>query len=84
MAQLLIKNLDDELIHLLRVRAAQHGNSMEEEHQQILKDALTPQKNEAKIPFLKALLLEMPEISDAELQRHDDYGRKIEMPSDAN
>lgn len=78
MGQLLVRNLDDELVHLLKIRAAQHGHSMEAEHRQILKEVLTHQKNEEKIPSLKTLLLEMPEISDAELERHDDYGREIE------
>lgn len=78
MGQLLVRNLDDELVHLLKIRAAQHGNSMEAEHRQILKEVLTHQENEEKIPSLKTLLLEMPEISDEELQRCDDYGREIE------
>lgn len=40
MATMTIRNLDDELKARLRVRAAQHGKSMEEEARSILRDAL--------------------------------------------
>lgn len=40
MATLTIRNLDDELMAHLRIRAAQHGTSMEEEARNILRDAL--------------------------------------------
>ena len=40
MATMTIRNLDDDLKARLRVRAAQHGKSMEEEARTILRDAL--------------------------------------------
>ena len=40
MATMTIRNLDDELKARLRIRAAQHGKSMEEEARSILRDAL--------------------------------------------
>jgi len=40
MASLVIRNLDDELKERLRVRAAQHGRSMEEEVRVLLRNAL--------------------------------------------
>lgn len=40
MASMTIRNLDDELKARLRVRAAQHGRSMEEEARVLLRDAL--------------------------------------------
>ena len=40
MASLTIRNLDDELKQRLRVRAAQHGHSMEEEARSILRSAV--------------------------------------------
>ena len=40
MATMTIRNLDEELKARLRVRAAQHGKSMEEEARSILRDAL--------------------------------------------
>ena len=41
MASLLIRNLDEDLKAALRVRAAQHGRSMEEEARQLLRRSLT-------------------------------------------
>lgn len=40
MATMTIRNLDDDLKTLLRLRAARHGNSMEEEARSILRGAL--------------------------------------------
>ncbi len=41
MASLSVRKIDDETVALLRVRAARHGVSMEEEARQILKRAVT-------------------------------------------
>ncbi len=43
MATMTIRNLDDDLKALLRVRAARHGRSMEEEVRSILRAALKPE-----------------------------------------
>lgn len=40
MAVMTIRNLDDEVRDKLRIRAAQHGRSMEAEVRQILEDAV--------------------------------------------
>ena len=40
MASILIRNLDEEVKRRLRVRAAEHARSMEEEARQILRSAL--------------------------------------------
>ena len=37
---LIVRNLDDELVHRLKLRAARHGRSAEAEHRGILQDAL--------------------------------------------
>ena len=42
MASLTIRNLDDDLKRRLRMRAAQHGHSMEEEARRILRNAVRP------------------------------------------
>ena len=42
MASITIRNLEDGLKRQLRIRAAQHGQSMEEEARQILRVALSP------------------------------------------
>jgi len=41
MAQLVVRNLEDEVKARLRERAARHGRSMEEEVREILRDAAT-------------------------------------------
>ena len=42
MAMLTIRNISDELHRALRVRAAQHGHSMEAEVREILESAVSP------------------------------------------
>jgi plasmid stability protein len=48
MASMTIRNLDDELKARLRVRAAQHGRSMEEEARVLLRDALAAPRSSAR------------------------------------
>ena len=43
MANITIRNLDDEVKHRLRVRAAGNGRSMEEEARLILREAVAPE-----------------------------------------
>ena len=43
MASITIRGLDDQLKVRLRVRAAQHGRSMEEEARELLRSALSEQ-----------------------------------------
>jgi plasmid stability protein len=40
MATLTVRNLDEELVRKLRIRAAEHGRSAEAEHREILREAL--------------------------------------------
>ncbi len=40
MAQLVVRNLDEELVRRLKLRAAEHGRSAEAEHREILRQAL--------------------------------------------
>jgi len=40
MAQLVVRNLDNELVSRLKRRAAEHGRSAEAEHREILRQAL--------------------------------------------
>ena len=75
MAQLLVRNLDDDLVRRLKVRAAQRGRSAEEEHREILKAALSP----ATAGF-KELLLAIPAVGDdADFERPSDRGRKVTL-----
>lgn len=57
MAQLIVRNLDDDLVRRLREQAASHGRSAEEEHRQILRAAL-------RAGNLLDRLLDMPELGD--------------------
>ncbi|WP_338665894.1 plasmid stabilization protein [Pararoseomonas sp. SCSIO 73927] len=41
MGQLLVRNVDDEVIARLRARASAHGRSIEAEHREILRAALS-------------------------------------------
>lgn len=55
MPTLTIRNVDDALKTQLRIRAAQHGVSMEEEARRILRDALT-RAGTAPVPMGQRLL----------------------------
>jgi hypothetical protein len=39
-AQLIVRNLEEEVVRLLKKRAGEHGVSMEEEHRKILRKTL--------------------------------------------
>ena len=41
MATLTVRNLDDNVVRALRIRAAEHGRSAEAEHREILRQVLT-------------------------------------------
>jgi antitoxin FitA len=68
MASITIRNLDDVLKRRLRVRAAEHGRSMEEEAREILRQAVggtkTPknlgQTIHARFAAVGAIELELP------------------------
>lgn len=74
---LIVRNLEEEVIRELRIRAARHGRSTEAEHRAILREALLP---ETKKPSLKELLLAMPDVGeDADFERAPDYGREVDL-----
>jgi plasmid stability protein len=77
MAQLLVRDIESDVVRELKVRAAQHGRSAEEEHRQILREAL---RTKGPVKSLKALLLEMPDIGeDSDFERPEDRGRPVEL-----
>lgn len=43
MATLTVRNLEDDIVRRLRIRAAEHGRSAEAEHREILRVALVAQ-----------------------------------------
>ncbi len=70
MAQLIVRNVDEDLVRRLKQRAAERGRSAEEEHRQILRAAL-------RSDGLAHRLLDMPESgTDA------DFARRRELPRD--
>lgn len=74
MAQLVVRNLESDLIHRLRQRAAEQGVSAEEEHRRILRRALFGPEEE--FPDLKSLLI-MPDVGEDE-----DFARLRQPPPD--
>lgn len=61
----------------MKIRAARHGHSAEEEHRQILREALRPK---APTKSLKEFLLEMPDVGeDGDFERPEDRGRPVEL-----
>jgi len=77
MAQLLVRDLEFEVVHELKVRAARHGRSAEEEHRQILREALDPKR---PVQSLKEMLLAMPNAGeDCDFERPEDRGRPVEL-----
>lgn len=44
MATLTVRNLDDDIVRRLRIRAAEHGRSAEAEHRALLREALVGDK----------------------------------------
>jgi plasmid stability protein len=65
MAMLTVRNLPDEVHRALRVRAAQHGHSMEAEVRGILESAVSPE-GRVKLGSLLAGIGQETKLSDAE------------------
>ena len=73
MAQLIVRDLDDDIVRRLRQRAAERGHSAEEEHRQILRRALRGSD-------LAAHLLRVPNVgADEDFARVDDLPRPIDL-----
>jgi len=76
MAQLLVRDIESDVVRELKIRAARHGRSAEEEHRQILREAL----RHGPAKPLKQLLLEMPDVGeDRDFERPEDLGRPVEL-----
>lgn len=77
MAQLIVRQLEDEVVVELRRRAARSGRSMEAEHRQILRAALRPAR---RVRSLKELLLQMPAAGkDADFARRRAKPRRVRL-----
>lgn len=62
MANLLVRNVDDDISRALKERASAHGVSAEAEHRRILEEALMRPKRRS---FLQ-VLADMPDVGDDE------------------
>jgi antitoxin FitA len=74
MAQLIVRNVDEEVVKALKLRAAQKGVSTESEHRDILRSVLLrgPER-----PPLKSVLASMPDVGqDDDFLSERDSDRK--------
>lgn len=72
-AQLIVRNLDEDLVQRLKRRAAAHGRSAEEEHRRLLRQVLRPEG-------LAEALRAMPNVGDdVDFQRHGDLPRDLDL-----
>ncbi len=77
MAQLLVRGIESDVVRELKLRAARNGNSAEEEHRRILREALGVKPSPRT---LKELLLEIPNVGeDADFERSPDRGRPVAL-----
>ena len=75
--QLIVRNLEEEVVRELKLRAARHGRSAEAEHREILREALLPLRAKRS---LKDLLLAVPSVGeDSDFERSADHGRDVEL-----
>jgi plasmid stability protein len=72
MASLTVRNLDEGLVRLLRIRAAEHGRSAEAEHREILRQALGGEKPPTRAETAKRLATLQEELR----------GRKFDSAAD--
>jgi len=78
MAQLLVRQIEDTVVRKLKERAGRHGVSVEEEHRQILREALLGKA--AKKEAFKDFLLSMPNVGeDRDFERAPQIDRPIEV-----
>lgn len=76
MAQLIVRNLEDEVVRRLKEQAGRHGHSAEEEHRRILRAALL---RGATTDF-KNMLSDFPDvIDDRDLERIRDLPRPVAL-----
>ena len=77
MAQLLVRDLEDEVVQALKQKAAEEGTSVEEAHRRVLRVALLSKRPKKSF---KEFLLEMPEGGDdAIFERHRSQPREVSL-----
>ena len=73
MAQLMVRNVDDTLVRELKKRAARRNHSAEQEHREILKQALLRPKRRSLADVLAAMR-DAGEDADFERRHPDSRG----------
>ena len=69
MANLLVRNVEDEVVEALKARSGQHGVSAEEEHRRILRSALLRPRRKSFAEVLST----MPDVGqDKDFERVQD------------
>jgi antitoxin FitA len=77
MAQLIVRNIDEDLVKRLKRRASRAGRSAEEEHRRILREALALDDVASS---LKSLLSDIPEVgTNRDFRRSRDRGRRVRL-----
>ena len=75
-AQLIVRNLEEELVEALKIRAARHGRSAEAEHREVLREALLRRPSRS----LKEHLLAMPDAgSDTDFEVERRAARRVDL-----
>ena len=72
MAQLMVRNLPDDLVKALKQRAAKHNRSAEQEHREILQSALRGPRRRS----LATVLAGMPNVGNDEDFERDQSDRR--------
>jgi len=77
MAKLIVRDIEDELVEELELRASRNGQSAEEEHRQILRQALVQPRFSSSF---KEFLEQMPDVgTDEDFERSKDLGRPVDL-----
>jgi len=72
-ANLVVRNLDEDIVRALKQRAAEHGRSAEAEHRAILEAALIKTRRRS----LAEVLASMPDVGcDEDFERIDEQGAR--------
>ncbi len=73
MAQVIVRNLDQQVVDSLKLKAELHGHSLEQELREILKRAaeLTPEEKLALIDRIRAMTPKRLEDDSTDLIRED-------------
>ncbi|HEX6143549.1 MAG TPA: ribbon-helix-helix protein, CopG family [Geminicoccaceae bacterium] len=73
MAQVLVRNLDDQVVERLRQRAKAEGKSLEQALRDLLTEAARPDREEilAEMDRIRAMTPAAPQTDSAELIRED-------------